>query len=74
MSLKDRLTEATQPQPCAYVITVNSMPEEDQKVLAEAWTKGISQRTILRALRAEGYKTSNEAILAHRTGACKCAK
>ena len=74
MTLKDRFAQADVHQPCAYMITVNAMTPEDQKALAEAWDKGMSQRTILRVLRAEGYKTSNEAIMAHRKGQCKCVK
>lgn len=74
MTLKDRFEKESIKPPCAYMIMVNAMPEADQKVLAQAWADGVSQRTILRVLRAEGYKTSNEAIMAHRTGACKCAK
>jgi hypothetical protein len=53
---------------------LNEMPEDEQKALEEAWKKEISQRVILQALRSEGYKTSNEAIRAHRTGVCKCPK
>ena len=74
MALKDRFEKEAIKPPCAYVITVNSMSAEDQKTLAEAWANGVSQRVILRVLRAEGYKTSNEAIMAHRKGECKCPK
>jgi hypothetical protein len=59
---------------CAYRKMLNEMPEDEQKALDEAWKKDISQRVILQALRSEGYKTSNEAIRAHRTGVCKCPK
>jgi hypothetical protein len=59
---------------CVYVLLVESMKEEDRVALQAAWDKGISQRVILRALRSEGYKTSNEAMLNHRTGNCKCTK
>ena len=60
--------------PCVYQKMLNEMPEEDRKALDEAWKKDISQRIILQALRSEGYKTSNEAIRAHRTGVCRCPK
>jgi len=53
---------------------LENMIEEDRIALDEAWKKGISQRIILRALRSEGYKTSNEAMFNHRTGNCKCPK
>jgi hypothetical protein len=74
MTLADRYKQTIVNQICPYMLTVNSMTAEDQKTLEEMWAQGISQRTILRCLRAEGYKTSNEAILAHRTGTCKCPK
>jgi hypothetical protein len=59
---------------CTYQKMLNNMPEDERKALDEAWKKEISQRVILQALRSEGYKTSNEAIRAHRTGVCKCPK
>ena len=74
MTLADRYKKNTTSQICPYMITVNSMSAEDKKTLEEMWANEISQRTILRLLRAEGYKTSNEAIMAHRKGECKCPK
>lgn len=74
MTLADRYKQNLISQPCPYMLTVNSMSAEDQKTLEEMWANGISQRTILRLLRAEGYKTSNEAILGHRSKMCKCPK
>ena len=76
MALSDKLEEANElvkPR-CAYQVMVNKMTETDRTALQAAWDKGYSQRVILRALRAEGFKTSNEAIMAHRTGQCKCPK
>ena len=76
MALFDKLEEANElvrPK-CAYQSMVDSMNEKDRAALQAAWDKGYSQRVILRALRAEGFKTSNEAIMAHRTGQCKCPK
>lgn len=75
MALSDKLTELTSINlKCAYVQLLESMKEEDRIALDKAWEKGISQRIILRALRSEGYKTSNEAILNHRSGNCKCPR
>ena len=51
---------------------LEEMKPDDVKALENAWAKGYSQRLILQALRAEGYKTSNEAIRAHKTETCKC--
>jgi hypothetical protein len=59
---------------CAYVIMYNSLSPQDQKALDEAWEKGYSNNTVLQALRAEGVKSSNESIRAHRNGLCKCLK
>lgn len=77
MGLADRIDEINSivnGGKCVYQTLIDNMKEEDRKALQTAWDKGTSQRIILRALRAEGYKTSNEAILNHRTGNCKCAK
>jgi hypothetical protein len=76
MALFDKLEEANElvrPK-CAYQVMVDKMDKKDRDALQAAWDKGYSQRVILRALRAEGYKTSNEAIMGHRTGQCKCPK
>jgi hypothetical protein len=76
MALFDKLEEANElvrPK-CAYQFMVDNMNEADRAALQGAWDKGYSQRVILRALRADGFKTSNEAIMAHRTGQCKCPK
>lgn len=76
MALFDKLEEANElvrPK-CAYQVMVDKMNDKDRAALQAAWDKGYSQRVILRALRAEGYKTSNEAIMGHRTGQCKCPK
>jgi hypothetical protein len=59
---------------CTYILLLESMKSEDREALEDAWAKGYSQRVILRALRSEGYKTSNESIANHRTGNCKCPK
>jgi len=75
MALSDKLTELTTVNTkCAYIMLLENMKEEDRIALDEAWKKGISQRIILRALRSEGYKTSNEAMFNHRTGNCKCPR
>jgi len=76
MALFEKLEEANElvKPKCAYQSMVDKMNETDRAALQVAWEKGYSQRVILRALRAEGYKTSNEAIMGHRTGQCKCPK
>jgi hypothetical protein len=70
----EQLNEAVKGTKCVYQLMVDAMSKEEQEALKAAWEKGYSQRIILRALRAEGYKTSNEAIQGHRQGSCKCLK
>lgn len=53
---------------------IDSMEPKEKEALENAWAAGYSQRIILRALRAEGYKTSNESIANHKSGNCKCVK
>jgi hypothetical protein len=77
MGLADKLEqikETVNGTKCAYVLMIEAMPKEEREALETAWGKGYSQRIILRALRAEGYKTSNESITSHRQGNCKCPK
>ncbi len=59
---------------CPYQVMYEALNSEDQKALDDAWAKGYSANTILMALRAEGIKSSNEAIRTHRKGMCKCPK
>lgn len=57
---------------CYYKKMYDSLSPEDQKALDDAWAKKYSANEILMALRAEGIKSSNEAIRRHRIGACGC--
>jgi hypothetical protein len=59
---------------CAYAKMYDALSSADKKALDEAWLKGFSQNVVLMALRAEGIKSSNEAIRRHRIGACACPK
>jgi hypothetical protein len=75
MALADKLVEIdnlVHGTKCVYQNMLDSMTPEDRKALEQAWEKGFPQRVILRALRSEGYKTSNEAIANHKAGTCKC--
>ncbi len=79
MSLSDRLKDLNRTKKpnsiyCAYIVMYESLIPTDQKALDEAWAHGHSVHTVLAALRAEGIKTSNESIRAHRKGFCKCPK
>jgi len=59
---------------CPYKILYDSLLPEDKKAIDNAWEKGYSLNIIMRALRNEGYKTSNESLSAHRRGTCPCPK
>jgi hypothetical protein len=59
---------------CAYKEMYDALSPADKKALDEAWEKGFSANVVLMALRAEGIKSSNEAIRRHRIGACACPK
>lgn len=59
---------------CAYGQLYNGLNDKDKKALDEAWAKGYSANLIVNALRADGHKTSAEAIRKHRTGHCQCPK
>ena len=79
MSLADRLAEnlAKRMKPegfCAYQVMYTNLTKENKKALDDAWAKGYSYNLVLMALRAEGIKSSNESIRAHRKGMCKCPK
>ena len=79
MSLEKKLEELASVQKpyskfCAYQMIVNNMSEKDKKALDDAWSKGFSANIIVKALRAEGYKTTPESIRLHRRGMCKCPK
>lgn len=77
MSLADKLKNmdrTLKTEYCAYQEMYNSLNPADRKALDEAWAKGYSANVVLMALRAEGIKSSNEAIRRHRIGGCKCPK
>ena len=59
---------------CAYQELINSLSAEDQKALAEAWAKNYPTNLIVKALRAEGHKTSSDSVRAHKNGQCRCPK
>jgi TRAP-type C4-dicarboxylate transport system substrate-binding protein len=52
----------------------NSLPKEDQKALDKAWDAQLPVSLIVKALRQEGYKTSQDTVRAHKKGECKCPK
>jgi hypothetical protein len=57
---------------CAYMAMYENLTPEDRKALDDAWAKGYSANEVLMALRAEGIKSSNEAIRRHKIGGCGC--
>jgi len=79
MGLADRIAESaakrTKPDTyCAYQIMYDNLTPENKKALDDAWAKGYSANIVIMALRAEGIKSSNESIRAHRNGMCRCPK
>jgi hypothetical protein len=77
MALEDQLRSMDRTRKenyCAYREMYESLSPSDRKALDEAWAKGFSANVVLMALRAEGIKSSNEAIRRHRIGACACPK
>jgi hypothetical protein len=59
---------------CAYQVLYNSLNDEDQKTLDEAWEKQYPVNLIVQALRADGHKCSSDTIRVHRNGTCRCPK
>ena len=59
---------------CSVQILIESLSEDDRKVLQEAFDKGMPTHPIVYALREEGYKSSDNSMNAHRQGKCKCLK
>ena len=79
MGLADRIAESASKKVkpdtyCAYQSMYDSLTSENKKALDDAWAKGYSCNIVLMALRAEGIKSSNESIRAHRNGMCRCPK
>jgi hypothetical protein len=80
MALADKINEQVSARKkirigyCAYQSLYDSLSTDDQKAIDDAWAKGYSINIILSALRADGHKSSNESLRAHKNGTCKCQK
>jgi hypothetical protein len=80
MSLSDRIEEISKksrkvPSPyCAFQLLYNSLPKADQTVVDDALAKNFPMSLLIQALRAEGHKTSSDALRLHLRGQCKCQK
>ena len=59
---------------CSYQVLYNSLSEQDQKTLDEAWEKQYPTNLIVQALRADGHKCSTDTIRTHKKGTCRCPK
>lgn len=59
---------------CAYQALYNSLNEQDQKTLDDAWAKNYPVNLLIQALRADGHKCSADTIRTHRNGTCRCPK
>jgi len=80
MSLADKLKEIQLASTrkytefCPYQELYNSLDDKDQKTLDNAWAKNYPVNLIVKALRADGHKTSSDAVRAHTNGTCRCPK
>ncbi len=79
MALSDQIenlikTRTKSPTHCAYTVFYNSLSKEDQKALDNAWANNYPVSVVVRAIRADGHKTSSDAVRAHRSGTCRCPK
>jgi hypothetical protein len=80
MSLSDRIEEMSKksskmPSPyCVYQSLYNRLPVADQKAIDEAVAKNFPTSLLVQAIRAEGHKTSSDAVRLHFKGQCKCQK
>ena len=59
---------------CAYIALYESLSKEDQKALDKAWERDMPLSLIVKALRQEGHKTSQDSLRAHIKGECKCPR
>jgi hypothetical protein len=59
---------------CAVGILIEKLPAEDRKALLEAIDKNFPTQTLVKALRQEGYRTSDNNFNVHRQGKCRCPK
>ena len=59
---------------CAYQTLYDSLNEDDQKALDNAWAKHYPVNLIVQALRANGLKASSDTIRLHQNGTCRCPK
>jgi hypothetical protein len=62
------------PTHCAYAVFYNNLSKEDQKALDNAWEKNYPVSVVVAAIRADGHKTSSDAVRLHRNGSCRCPK
>ncbi len=74
-TLEELLKNSKKSSPyCPYQLLYNSLPPEDKKALDAAWKVNMPVSLIVRALRQEGHKMSNDSVRAHGKGQCKCPK
>jgi hypothetical protein len=76
MALADVLNEYTSKlsDGCSFKKLFDSLSDADQKSLEIAIEKKVPTAILIRALKAEGYKTSNDSFYNHKRGSCKCPK
>ena len=59
---------------CAFQALYESLSKVDQKAIDAAFEIKMPTSLIVKALRQEGHKTSNDSLRAHLKGQCKCPR
>jgi len=59
---------------CTVAVLLENLSQEDKSTLLNAIKVGIPTSALVRALRDEGHKMSDNSFNAHRQERCKCAK
>ena len=59
---------------CAFARLLSIMEKEDKEYLEQAVANGVPTSLLVKALRAEGYKTSRDSFYTHFNKACVCGK
>lgn len=57
---------------CTVALLLEKLTITDQVTLKKALDGGIPTSAIVRAIRDEGYKMSENTMNAHRQGKCRC--
>lgn len=59
---------------CPFQQLLNKLTKEDQAVIDNAFTRGVSGYAVCKALRSEGYRIAEVSVYDHRKQICRCYK